>query len=107
MVPPAGEEAAYREALPGVEAVASAIVFARDLANSPANEATPAWMEERARELAASRAFDITVLGAAELRARGMGGLLAVGAGSVHEPRLVRLALGRPRSRASPWSARG
>ena len=94
VVPPAGEEAAFREALPGVEAVAGAIAFARDLANSPANEATPTWMEERARELAAGRALDITVLGAGELRARGMGGLLAVGAGSAHEPRMVRLRCG-------------
>jgi leucyl aminopeptidase len=94
VVPPAGEEAAFRAALPGAEAVAGAIAFARDLANSPANEATPTWMEERARELAGSRGLDLTVLGADELRARGMGGLLAVGAGSAHEPRLVRLRWG-------------
>jgi leucyl aminopeptidase len=94
VVPPAGEEAAFREALPGVGAVAGAIAFARDLANSPANEATPAWMEERARELAASRALGLTVLGVDELRARGMGGLLAVGSGSAHPPRMVRLQWG-------------
>jgi leucyl aminopeptidase len=93
-VPPAGEEAAFREALPTMEAVAEAVAFARDLANSPANEATPTWMEERARELAESRGLDLTVLGADELAARGMGGLLAVGQGSVHEPRLVRLRWG-------------
>jgi leucyl aminopeptidase len=95
VVPPAGEEAAYRDALPGVQAVAGAVAFARDLANAPANEATPAWMEERARELAASRGLEVTVLEAGELRARGMGGLLAVGAGSAHPPRLVRLRTGR------------
>jgi leucyl aminopeptidase len=90
-VPAAGEEAAYRAALPGVQAVAEAVAFARDLANAPANEATPAWMEERARELAEGRGLEVTVLGAEELAARGMGGLLAVGSGSAHEPRLVRL----------------
>ncbi len=94
LVPPAGEEAAYRDALPAARAVAGAVAFARDLANSPANEASPAWMEERARELAASRGMEVTVLGAGELRARGMGGLLAVGAGSAHEPRMVRLRWG-------------
>jgi leucyl aminopeptidase len=93
-VPPAGEEGAYRAALSGVAPVAGAVAFARDLANAPANEATPAWMEERARELAASRGLDLTVLGADELAVRGMGGLLAVGSGSVHEPRLVRLRWG-------------
>jgi len=93
-VPPAGEEAAYRGALSGVLAVAEAVAFARDLANSPANEANPTWMEERARELAESRGLALTMLHAKELAARGMGGLLAVGSGSAHEPRLVRLQWG-------------
>jgi leucyl aminopeptidase len=90
VVPPAGEEAAYRDALAVAGPVAEAVAFARDLANSPANIATPSWMEERARELAADRGFDVTVLDAAELASRGMGGLLAVGAGSADPPRLVR-----------------
>ena len=94
LVPPGGEEAAYRDALPGVLAVAEAVAFTRDLANSPANEATPTWMEERTRELAEERGLELTVLGADELEARGMGGLLAVGQGSVHEPRLARLQYG-------------
>ena len=93
-VPPAGEEAAYEEALPGIMAVAEAVAFARDLANSPANEANPTWMENQARELAESRGLGFTALGADELAARGMGGLLAVGSGSAHEPRLVRLQWG-------------
>ena len=94
VVPPAGEEAAFRDALAVSGVVAGAVAFARDLANSPANEATPTWMEERARELAAARGLAVTVLDAGELAARGMGGLLAVGAGSAHPPRLVRLQWG-------------
>jgi leucyl aminopeptidase len=94
VIPPAGEEAAYREALAVAGPVAGAVAFARDLANSPANEATPTWMEERCRELAADRGLAVTVLDAEELAARGMGGLLAVGAGSAHHPRLVRLQWG-------------
>ena len=94
VVPPPGEEAADRAALPAAQVVAGAVGLARDLANSPANEATPAWMEERSLEMAASRDLEVTVLGAAELRAKGMGGLLAVGAGSAHPPRLVRLQYG-------------
>jgi leucyl aminopeptidase len=94
VVPPTGEEAAFAAALPAVEKVAAAVAWARDLANSPANEASPTWMEERARELAAGRHLDIAVLRADELRARGMGGLLAVGAGSAHEPRMIRVRYG-------------
>jgi leucyl aminopeptidase len=94
VVPPGGEEAAFRDALAVAGPVAGAVAFARDLANSPANEATPAWMEERCRELAAGSGLAVTVLGVKELEGLGMGGLLAVGAGSAHPPRLVRLQWG-------------
>ncbi len=94
VVPPESAEADYRAAIGAAVTVAAAVAYTRDLANTPGNEATPAWMEERARELAASHGLEVTVLGVEELRRRGMGGLLAVGAGSEHPPRLLRLALG-------------
>jgi leucyl aminopeptidase len=96
LVPPAGAEADYRAALDAAAKVASAVAYARDLANTPGNEATPAWIEAQARELAASHGLALTVLDVAELARRGMGGLLAVGGGSEHPPRLLRLALGDP-----------
>jgi leucyl aminopeptidase len=94
VVPPQGEEAAYAAAVPRTAPVADAVAWSRDLANAPANEATPGWMEERARELAASHGMALEVLDAAELARRGMGGLLAVGSGSAEPPRLVRLEWG-------------
>ena len=96
LVPPPGAEAEYRDALGAAATVALAVAHARDLANAPGNEATPQWIEERARELAASHGLALTVLDAAELARRGMGGLLAVGSGSDHPPRLLRLAWGDP-----------
>ena len=94
VVPPAGEEEAWRAALPFASEVAAAVAFARDLANTPPNQATPAWMEERARELAAERGLEVAVLDAAELERRGMGGILAVGSGAAVPPRLVKLSWG-------------
>jgi leucyl aminopeptidase len=94
VVPPEGEEGAYRGALDVARTLAEAVAYTRDLANAPANIASPAWLEERARELAESRSLGITVLDAAELERRGMGGILAVGSGSAHPPRLVRLEWG-------------
>ncbi|HEX4966794.1 MAG TPA: leucyl aminopeptidase [Thermoanaerobaculia bacterium] len=94
VIPPAGAEGAFRDALAVAGPVAGAVAFARDLANSPPNEASPTWMEEQSRELAAASGLAVTVLDAAELAERGMGGLLAVGAGSAHPPRLVRLSYG-------------
>jgi leucyl aminopeptidase len=94
VVPPPGSEDAYREALSASRAVAEAVAFCRSIANTPANLASPAFMEAQARELADSRGFRVTVLDAAELERRGMGGILAVGAGSAHPPRMVKLTWG-------------
>lgn len=84
-------ETAAAEEVAVAAAVAGAVAFCRDLANTPGNEATPAWMDDRAAELAAERGLIHTSFGPAELERHGMGGILAVGAGSENEPRLVRL----------------
>ncbi len=94
VLPPAGEAATYRDAAGEVVPLAEGVAFTRDLANSPANVADPAWMEEQARALADELAMEITVLDRPQLEERGMGGLLAVGQGSAVPPRLVRLAWG-------------
>ena len=92
--PPAGDEDAWREALPFSQAAAGASAFSRTLANTPPNEATTLWMTERAREMAEERGIEVTVLDEEEMARRGMGGILAVGSGSSHPPRLVRLSWG-------------
>jgi leucyl aminopeptidase len=94
IVPPDGEASAYEEGRRLALKVAAAIGTTRDLANTPPNVATPEWMAEQARTLAASHGMKIKVLEPDELEARGMGGLLAVGGGSAHPPRLVRLEWG-------------
>jgi len=71
---------------------ASAANRARDLQNLPANVADPAFIAERAREIAATHeGIDVEVLGPAELEREGMGGMLAVAAGSAKDPALVVL----------------
>jgi leucyl aminopeptidase len=94
ILPPAGEEATYAAAVARTASLAAAIALARDLGNTPANEATPLWLEERAAELARERGIGFTVLHREELEQRGMGGLLAVGGGAIHPPRLLRLEVG-------------
>lgn len=94
VTPPAGEEEAYLAAVRFSRPVAEAAAFSRNLANTPPNEATTLWMVERARELAEERGVEITVLDERAMAERGMGGILAVGSGSAHPPRLVRLAWG-------------
>jgi leucyl aminopeptidase len=65
---------------------------ARDLQNLPANVADPAYVAARAEAIAdRHEAIDVEVLGPDELEREGMGGLLAVGAGSARDPALIVL----------------
>ena len=91
VVPPVGEERAYRAAVRRRTGIDAGVVLARDLGNTPPNVATPAWMASRARALARETGMKARVLGVPELKKRKMGGILAVGGGSKNPPRLVRL----------------
>ncbi|MCC3290391.1 M17 family metallopeptidase [Arthrobacter sp. zg-Y1110] len=68
---------------------ARAVWTARDLTNTPAETATPDWMAAQARVIAGRSGLLVRVRDENELRADGFGGLLAVGGGSEHPPRLV------------------
>ena len=100
---PADAEAAGAGAQRGV-ATAAAVALARDLANTPPSHLTATRLAELATEIADASALTIEVLGPAELRELGCGGLLGVNAGSTEEPRLIKLGY-RP-SRTSAKSAR-
>jgi leucyl aminopeptidase len=65
---------------------------ARDLQSLPSNVATPTYLAQRAREIAAgSDAVDVEVLGREEMIAKEMGGLVAVSQGTAEEPKLIVL----------------
>lgn len=94
-------EKLYRGALSEAIATAEGTVFARNLANTPPNEAYPESMAERAREMAERRGIKIEILGPTELEKRGMGGIMAVGRGSRRTPRLAILEWGEGSERVS------
>src|SRR3954471_4688180 len=74
---------------------------ARDLANAPPNELTPAALAEHAEQLADEHAqLTCEILGPAEIDALGMGSFAAVGRASVNEARLIvlRYEAAQPRS---------
>ena len=80
------------EAAAAAEATARAVTLARDLTNTPPNTAVPAWLAEQAESVALASGLEVETFGPQELAERGFGGLLAVGAGSVNPPRLVRIS---------------
>jgi leucyl aminopeptidase len=70
---------------------ADAANWARDLVNTPAIDATPAFLAEEGRKLGALNGLKCKIWKKAELERGGFGGILGVGSGSVNEPRLIEL----------------
>ena len=96
-------DASPREVADGIglgEITAGATNFARDLVNEPAGGMTPDRVVEIARQVAQEEKIGIKVFGPDELRGMGMGGILGVGQGSKHPPRLIQLEY-HPEERAT------
>src|SRR5204863_5599949 len=73
------------------EAIAAGHFLTRYLQMLPGNVCTPAYLADRAKQLADQHGFSCTVLDRAEMRQENMGALLAVAQGSQQEPRFVVL----------------
>ena len=95
--PPARVRLAVSDVMVGQRAIAAgqvhagATLAARIMIHTPSNTKDPAWMADRAQEVADASGLRIRVLDEADLARQGFGGLVAVGAGSVRPPRLVQL----------------
>ena len=68
---------------------AEATNLARNLVNEPANVLTPEALAEAAKRAAIQHGFIIEIQSADKIKRMKMEALLAVGRGSVHEPRLI------------------
>ena len=92
---PEDEIGAVTDAAEVARVASEAANRARDLQHLPANELTPERLAARAEELgAAHEKVTVDVLGPAEIRAAGLGGLVAVSQGSETEPRLIAIRYG-------------
>lgn len=72
-----------------VERDARGVWATRDLINTPSNIKSPQWFVEQAKALTAGTGLRLSVMDEAALARRKFGGLLAVGGGSTHPPRLL------------------
>jgi leucyl aminopeptidase len=72
-------------------AIAESVNFARELAATPPNVCTPAWVAKESKRLAARSRLRCRVIGFAEAKRLGMGGLVAVGQGSDAKACLIAL----------------
>ncbi|AIQ67509.1 leucyl aminopeptidase [Paenibacillus graminis] len=71
------------------KAFGEATNLARNLTNLPGNLLTPSALAMAAIEVAERHGFPAEVLDEQEIEQKGMGGLQAVGKGSVHPPRMI------------------
>jgi len=78
------------------EVIASAVTLVRDLVNTSPADLYPASFAAEAERVAAASGLDVEVLDEHALADGGYGGIVGVGQGSVHQPRLVRLSYTHP-----------
>jgi leucyl aminopeptidase len=78
------------------QVLADAVTLVRDLVNTGPSDLVPATFAAEAQRVAAACGLAIEVLDEKALAEGGYGGIVAVGQGSVHPPRLVRLAYTHP-----------
>jgi len=86
-----GRRSASQSGFARGQVYAEAANWARDLVNTPAIDATPAYLADEARTMARQSGLTSKIWTKAELQRGGFGGILGVGAGSVNEPRLIEL----------------
>jgi leucyl aminopeptidase len=85
------EEAALRKALEQQVVVDDCVNWTRDIANLPADTATPEYLAEEARRLGKEAGLKVTVFDEKKLAEMHCGGILGVGGGSHHPPRMIVL----------------
>jgi len=83
---------AHQNAIDVGHGVARAVSLSRDLVNEPPNELYPARLASEAQRMAKEAGLKCQVFDRKEIEKRGMKLLIAVGQGSVNEPRFVHIS---------------
>lgn len=84
-----------RSVLSRSEKIAKAVIFARDLNNEPGNVMNPPRLVQESEKLAAAKKLDCRIFNEAELKKKGMNGILAVNQGSPTPAALIILEYGK------------
>jgi len=89
-----------RQKLQRYTIVSEAINEARDMINEPGSVATPQYLAEAAARIAKDTGLGLKVWDEKKLEKEGYNGLIQVGRGSAHPPRLIRLAYRAKKAKA-------
>ncbi|HJE52111.1 MAG TPA: leucyl aminopeptidase [Tessaracoccus flavescens] len=85
-------DAAQKDAVATAEATVAAVNLTRDWVNTPPNLLYPEVFADQAKAAVKDAKISVEILDEKALERGGYGGILAVGGGSAHAPRLVRLS---------------
>lgn len=85
------EERGLRRELDVEATLTETVLWTREIANLPADTATPERLAEEARGLGKELGLRVTVFDEKALAQMHCGGLLAVGGGSMHPPRMITI----------------
>jgi leucyl aminopeptidase len=88
---PAWSAKAARRAVVAGEVISDAVIWARDLVNTPPIDLTPDGLAQEASAMAKAAGLRVKVWNESDLERGRFGGILGVGAGSVLPPRLIEL----------------
>lgn len=84
-----GTQEAWERGIARGQAVGEATCLARDLTNLPGNKLVPDDLAQAAMAVAERHGMEGYVLNEEQIAEQGMGGLLAVGKGSINPPRMI------------------
>lgn len=87
----AENEKKVKNAINTANTIMSSVYFVRDLQNEPSNQLTPEVLAKRISSEVRKYGIKATVFDEKEIAKRKMGGLIAVGKGSVNKPRFIIL----------------
>jgi leucyl aminopeptidase len=93
-----GDVKALREPVERARVVAEAQNFARTIGSRPGNDINPVTLAKVAQQLAREVGLTVRVLDERQMKKLGMGGILAVGAGSIGTPPRMIVLEHRPRA---------
>jgi leucyl aminopeptidase len=91
LVSPRSDPKQMKRAARAGEVVGDAVVWARDLVNTPAGDLPPAEIAREAQRMAKTVGLTCKVWSENQLTQGGFGGILGVGKGSVNAPRMIEL----------------
>jgi leucyl aminopeptidase len=96
---PKWDAKALRKTVERATVYAESAMWARDLVNTPAGDATPDYLAREATRMANEVGLEVKIWKVPELEKGGFGGILGVGQGSDNDPRFIELRYaGGPKS---------